>query len=69
MSRFQATKELDFDDDTHTILGKVCDFVCGAESPPAPEPVTFMERGLAGEIYHPKHRAFELHTTSVIIQQ
>jgi len=43
----EATKELDFDDDTHTILGKVCDFVCGAESPPAPEPVTFMERGLA----------------------
>jgi len=40
---------MDFDDETHTLLGKVCDFVCGAESPPAPQPTAYMERGLAGE--------------------
>ena len=46
----QAEKTFDYTDDTHMILGKVCDFVCGANSASnAPEAITFMERGLAGE--------------------
>ena len=42
----------DFKDETHLIIGKVCDFVCGAESPPAPAPKTFMELSLAGVHHH-----------------
>merc|ERR1711871_397334 len=43
----KAKKAFDFNDETHIIVGKVMDFVCGAPSPPAPEPVDYMVRTLA----------------------
>jgi hypothetical protein len=45
----QAIKSYDLDDYCHIIIGKVCDFTNGAESPPAPRPTSYMERGLARE--------------------
>jgi hypothetical protein len=43
----RAIKSYDLDDYCHIIIGKVCDFTNGAESPPAPRPTSYMERGLA----------------------
>jgi len=43
----KAIKAYDMDDFAHIIIGKVCDFTNGAESPPAPRPTSYMERGLA----------------------
>ena len=42
-----AVKSYDFQDETHMLVAKVCDFVCGVPSPPAPDPMDYMERTLA----------------------
>jgi ankyrin repeat protein len=46
-ANIDAVKSYDFTDDTHALVAKVCDFVCGVPCPPAPEPVDYMERSLA----------------------
>ena len=35
------------DSEEHQVISQVLDFVCGAVSPPAPAPKTYMERSLA----------------------